>query len=366
MTLSRTIARAARCLTIGAAAAALLADPAFAQKPAPVPNVPAAEWPIRTREHVDLWLHGMAMLIDDTTRVPLFRRGYAEDVRAARLRAKLTTRLDAERDRLRARFAANPTLPLAAQFIPFAFDSWESLRRAADVFQQTGGDPRRAGDQATANAIALLAGTFTAPADREWLRIFVGALDDESTRFYHGYWAGMQTDRAAARTSVDSAWNVVRPKLQRFLTNSQQRSGDILLSLPLGGEGRTSNVSTNRNIVAVNFPATSAAAAEAIYTAIHELMGSTAGPVVADNVTPAEQRSGVADRYVSAAQVRGGLLLLQRAAPEFAAGYARYYLSVADERTTGDPIAALAAAFPLPAGIADALARQIEIILAGI
>lgn len=354
--------------TLGALLLCGLADAPIARaQTAPKPMAPPATWQVATREHVDLWLHGLALLTDDTSRVTLFRRGYAEEMRVTRRTANATTRLDAERDRLRARFAANPRLPLAAQFVPFAFDSWESLHRVADALAQTGGDPRRAGDQATAQGIAMLAATFPAAADREWLRVFVGALDDESTRFYHGYWANAQRERSLARASVDSAWNAILPKLQRFLTNTQQRGGQLLLALPLGGEGRTSNASMNRNLVAVPFPATPAAAADAIFVAAHEVVGSIAGPVVEDNTTPAEARAGVADRYVSAAQVRGGLLLLQRVAPELAAGYARFYLAAAGQAATaGDPVAALATAFPLPAGMVEALTRQIDVTLGGI
>ena len=36
-------------------------------------------WPMKTREHVDLWLHGFAMLQDDTTHPPQFRRGYQNE-----------------------------------------------------------------------------------------------------------------------------------------------------------------------------------------------------------------------------------------------------------------------------------------------
>ena len=116
----------------------------------------------------------------------------------------------------------------------------------------------------------------------------------------------------------------------------------------------------------VTFPATPATAAEALYTAIHEFVGSTAGPVVNDYVSPADQRAGTADRYVSAAQVRGGLILLQRTAPDLAAGYARFYLAQAGARAASDPVAALATAFPLPANIADALTKQIDVVLGGI
>lgn len=341
---------------------------AAAQQPA-TPSTTTAQvtWPVKTHEHVDLWLHGLAMLVDDTTtRVPLFARGYATELRAVRQKANVTTRLDAERDRLRARFALNPRLALNAQFIPFAFDSWESISKAADLLVRTNGDPRRASDQQTAQAIATLAASFPTPQDREWLRVFVGALDDESTRFFHSHWTNAQRERASALASADSAWRSVLPKLQPFLTNTQQRGGELVASLVLGGEGRTSNTSMNRNVMAVPFPATSADAAHAIYVAAHEMVGSIAGPVVQDNTTPAEARQGLADRYIATAQVRGGLLLLQRVAPTLADGYARYYLAAAGVPVTGDPVAALATAFALPQAMVESLGRQIDITLGGI
>jgi hypothetical protein len=327
---------------------------------------PAVVWPLRTREHVDLWLHGFAMLMDDTAQVPIFRRGYRAAAQAAR--GNVTTQMDAERDRLRQRLAANPRLGLNAQFLILAFPTWDELKRAATVFAQANGDPQRAGDQQTAAAIAFLAGTFPTAADREWLRLFVNALDDESTRFFHQHWLNAQRDRSPALAAADSVWQrVARPAMQRFLNNTQQRDGELLLSIVLGGEGRTqSNGTRAGNLMTVGFPARREDAAEVSYAAAHEAVGTIAGGAVTDNVTPSEQRAGLADRYVSAAQVRGGLLLLQKTAPTLAAGYARFYLREAGRPATGDPIAALVAAFPLPAAIADALTRQIDITLGGI
>lgn len=327
---------------------------------------PAAVWPIRTREHVDLWLHGFAMLTEDTAQVPIFRRGYRAAVQAAR--GNVTTQLDAERERLRQRLAANPRLALNAQFLVLAFQSWDELKRAAAVFAQANGDPQRAGDQQTASAIAFLAQLFPTAADREWLRVFVNALDDESTRFFHQYWLNAQRDRSPVLAAADSVWQrVARPGIQRFLNNTQQRDGELVLSIVLGGEGRTqSNGTRAGNVITVGFPARRADAAEVSYAAAHEAVGTIAGSAVSDNVTPNEQRAGLADRYVSAAQVRGGLLLLQKTVPALADGYARFYLREAGRAATGNPTAALVAAFPLPQAIADALARQIDITLGGI
>ena len=75
------------------------------------------------------------------------------------------------------------------------------------------------------------------------------------------------------------------------------RPGAVLLSLPLDGEGRTINDAKRANAIAVAFPATAAASVEAIYVFAHEAIGSVSHTAITDNVTPAEQRSGVVTRY---------------------------------------------------------------------
>src|SRR6476469_10645501 len=85
-----------------------------------------AIWPIKTREHVDLWLHGFALLQEDTTFVPFFRRGYGSDMIVLKNRANVVTQLDANRDRLRSRLAVNPQL-INAQFVQLSFSSWTEL-----------------------------------------------------------------------------------------------------------------------------------------------------------------------------------------------------------------------------------------------
>jgi hypothetical protein len=216
--------------------------------------------------------------------------------------------------------------------------------------------------------VALLAGYFPSAADRDWLRIFTNSLEDERARFYHGYWTDQQQQRAAVIATVDSLWQrVERPKLQRFLNNTQQSTGDFILSLPLDGEGRTINEGKRANAIAVTFPDQPADAAEAIYVFAHETAGAgVVAAAVRDNTTPAEQRAGLTDRYNTYGAVRGGAILLQRAAPELAQGYARYYLRAAGITPSGDPIAALAAAFPLPDAILTGITRQLDVVMGGI
>src|SRR5882762_7425545 len=81
--------------------------------PGPVADqttTPGVVWPVKTREQVDLWLHGFAMLQEDTTFVPFFKRGYSTEMIVLKNKANVVTQLDANREKLRARLATNPQL----------------------------------------------------------------------------------------------------------------------------------------------------------------------------------------------------------------------------------------------------------------
>src|SRR2546423_4573372 len=117
-------------------------------------GAPNVLWPVKTREHVDLWLHGFALLQEDTTFVPFFKRGYSTNMIVLKNRANVVTQLDANRDRLRARLAVNPQL-VNAQFVPLSFASWTDLTQAVDLFVRAQGDPRQPSSQQQANAIAF-------------------------------------------------------------------------------------------------------------------------------------------------------------------------------------------------------------------
>ncbi|HET7456590.1 MAG TPA: hypothetical protein VFJ74_02980 [Gemmatimonadaceae bacterium] len=327
----------------------------------------ATVWPVKTREHVDLWLHGFAMLQPDTTQIPFFVRGYREQLTVAKNRANVTTLLDANRDQLTRRFAVNRDL-VGAQFLALYFGSWDELRQGVQLFLQANGDPNRAGSQQGALIVATFAQTFPTTADRDWLRLFTQGLEDERTKFYHSYWVAQQRDRAAALAAVDTLWQLrYRPRLQRFLNNTQQANGDFVLSLPLDGEGRTISGGKTQNLVTVGFPATPADAREAIYAFTHEVSGALASTAVNDNTTPNDKRNGVAQRLQSAAAVRTGYLLLQRTAPDLADGYARYYLRSANASSSAtDPGATLASVFPLPDPLREAIVRQLDVVLGGI
>jgi hypothetical protein len=325
-------------------------------------------WPIKTRENVDLWLHGFALLSNDSSsRVPLFRRGYRDDLTVLKNKANVLTQLDVNHDKLANQLTSSRLL-INAQFVPFYFSSLEEMRSVIDRFVASNGSPSSAKSPMESAQFAALASYFQSPADRIWLALFASSLWDEDAKFYHSYWVQQQRERANVIDSTTAVWeHLMRPRIQRFLTNTQQRDGDIILSLPLAGEGRTISAAGGfRTTVAVTFPNRPSDVPEAMYALAHELVGTIANAAIADNTTPAEQRSGAADRISSTATVRAGLMLLEKFVPELADGYARYYVSATGARPSATPRTQLASLFPIPDAIRDAMKRQIDNIDSGI
>ena len=324
-------------------------------------------WPVRTREHLDLWLHGYAMLNPDTTLVPYFRRGYRERMAAVRRQRGVSSLLDANRERLVARIAIEPSLSTSGQFLPLYFSSWEQMHQVIDQFLAGNGSPAAARDQATAAYFSILASAFRSPEDVEWLRLFTASVDDESTRFYHDYWITEVRARSAVVAHVDSLWQRQwRPAVQRFLNNTQQSNGELYLSMPLGGEGRTVQLARNENSVAGPMPESIAESEVVLYVLAHEVTGSIANAAIADNTSPADRRSGVTSRFDQAAAVRAGALLIEKTVPTALPGYMRFYLQSAGRSAPTDPRAAFLAAFVIPNAIRDAMSHQIDLVLGGI
>ena len=357
----------AACATAGGGTAST-PSPSTGTNTSPPANTPApaTRWPVKTAAYYDLWLHSFAVLTQDTSTIPLFKRGYRDSIAMVKRRANVLTSLDANRETLLSRLNSNPALT-QAQFLVFEAASLAELQRAAASFLQFQGEPTRPPDQATASAVARLAALFPTASDREWLRLFMAGLSDEQTRFYDAEYQRVVRERSAVINAVQNQWDKYRPKFDRFLNNTGQRAGEIYLSLPLGGEGRASTGVNNQAVVAVPFPARTADAMQAIFVLAHEVTGNLVGPVVTDNTTPSQQREGQSAGYVALAQVHAGLILLQKIAPELAEPYAKYYLEQGGRFVPPtNAAAALRSAFPLPAAIINGITRQIEIVLGGI
>jgi hypothetical protein len=324
-------------------------------------------WPVRSREHLDLWLHSYALLTADSTLVPYFRRGYRERINAVRRQKNATSLLDANKGKLLDRVLNNPSLATSGQFLPLYFSSWEQMKQVIDVFVRNNGNPGNSNDPNLRAYFGLLSGAFQNVGDREWLRMLTEAVDDESRRFYHDYWTGESRSHATVAAHTDSLWQRQwRPSLQRFLNNTQQQNGELYLSMPLGGEGRTVHFGKAENAVAGPMPDNLAEAEIALYVMAHEITGAVASAAIADNTTPADQRAGVTSRYEQVAAVRAGAMLLERTIPNAVPGYMRFYLQTAGRTPPPDPKAMFASTFGLPDAIRDAMVRQFDVILGGI
>jgi hypothetical protein len=332
---------------------------------APMPMV-SSIWRVQAREHVDVWLHSYALLAPDSTLVPFYRRGYRDRMTALRRQRGISSLLDANRDRLLQRIALSPALGTSPQFLPLYFESYDQLRTAIDLFMRASGNPNATNDPTGRTYIAILASAFPTGADREWLRLFAEAVDDESRKFYHDYWTSETRAHVAILSYADSTWQRQRPALQRFLNNTQQQNGELYLSYPLGGEGRTIHFGKQQNAIAVPMPDSRDDADVVLYVMAHEITGTVASSAIEDNTTPAERRAGTTMRYEQAAAVRAGALLLERTVPTVVPAYMRYYLQQAGRTAPSDPRSAFAAAFAMPDAVLAAIGRQLDVILGGI
>jgi hypothetical protein len=325
------------------------------------------DWPISTRYHLDLWLHGYALLQADTTLVPYFKRGYVDQLTALKNRANVFTELDRYRTQLREGLSSNPDL-IGGQFLPLYFDSWDEMLSAIDTYLKSDGKPTTTQDPQVQQVIAIVGASFPSAADRAWLRTFTNGLSDENTKFFQSYWNQQQRERSPAMVALDSLWKkVYLPKFHAYLNNTRQNEGEMLVSLPLDGEGRTITNSPQSNLVAVTYPERAEDAMDAIYVFTHEVVGTLANQVIADNTTPTEKRDGTAARYASPAAVRGGVIVLQKIAPELVKGYETYYLRSANVSfRAGTEEATMARVFPLPQAMLYGMQRQLEIVFGGI
>lgn len=355
-------------LTLVLAAATLFASPLEAQRRGrgeTPPAAPAPNWPVKTREHVDLWFHGFALLQDDTAAVPIFDRGYRERITVLKNTRGLYTAFDTARDEL-ARSGASYLMN--AQFIALYFGTWDEMQQAFTYFLRANGNPNSANNSEVAGIIAFLAAQFPRPADREWAKKFIEALADEREKFHRAWWLEQIRAREPAMAVADTLWQKAwRPKLQGYLNYTRQTGGDLILSLVLGGEGRAVPAGARANQYAVAYPSSPDSAAVLLYAFAHEAAGAIANVAVDDNLTPAQQRAGLGAQYGSAGLVRGGALLIQQFMPELAEDYARWYLAQAGRPIPQESaLAALAEAFPMPDIMIESMKRQIALSAQGI
>lgn len=337
------------------------------------PLLGAQGWSIAPREHVDLWLHGFALVHRDSSTVPLYRRGYADSVRADKQRRDLVTELDANAATLGEAIAQRPAM-VGAQFLALEVASWDDLRTGIRLWLDSEGDLRRLRTPREYELAARVGQYFPSARDRDWLRLFARALDDERARYFAARWAEQQAARAPLLAAAATLWrDSVAPVLGRYLSNATFAGGTIVPSLVLEGEGRTLTRGRSGNVVVTGLPAADTAAWEIAYGFVHEAVASVASAAVRDHSTPAQQRSGAAAAFDALALVRGGALLLEQTMPTHLEAYQRFYLRAAGHPAGTAPWGSGAAlrtaftsVFALPEAMVDGMRAQLRIILGGL
>lgn len=326
------------------------------------------KWPVKTREHVDLWLHGYALLLEDSAAVPLFARGYRDLVTVEKNRRGVYTGLDSTRRALATTLRERPALE-GAQFLALYFGSWEELQRALTYFLRAEGDPQNASNPEVRAIVTFLAQQFPRREDREWVRRYAAALESERALFHHAWWVEQQRARQGGLAAADSLWQARwRPALQPFLNATQQGNGDLIPAVTLGGEGRAVPAGKLASQYAVAWPATADSAEVMLFTFAHEAAGAVAQVAVNDHLTPAQQRAGAGTRLAATGLVRAGALLVSRIDPGLGERYARWYLAQAGRPmpVSGGALEALAVAFPMPEEMIASMRRQIDLAFGGI
>jgi hypothetical protein len=363
----RSVARRAAALAL--LAATTVASVGAQQPRGGVPaSRPSGPWPIKTREHVDLWLHGYALASEDSATVPLFRRGYRDSLIVLRNIAQQASRLDTALAGLSRTLAVTPRL-LNGQFYPLHFTNYATLRISIQLLTRAKGDPRAVGDRDQAQLAALAANYFATPPEREFAEEFSVSLESESLRFYHQHWLDLQRARAPVLARADSLWRTEWfAKLAPFLRGTQQRTGEIIVSPVVEGEGRTITMDPAAGpSMVVTLPPSLDRTSEVLYGIVHEAVGALAAAAVTEHITPRQRTQGLADRLQTPAAIRAGLMLLQRTIPAESEGYARFYLRVIGRPVpAGGAVAALEALTALPSEMVDTMKAQLDLLLSGL
>jgi hypothetical protein len=365
---------AAGCSGLVGASTQPEAEPAPAAPTISQEIVGQTPWPVKTRYVVDLWLHGLAMLSTDTSRTPPFRRDYRDEMIVAKNSRNILTQLDQNAEMLRHGLRVNPRLMDGAR-LALREASWEEMGNEIAAFLTSGTDsasgkkrpsvlttwkraPRTSTE--TTDMMAALGAIYRTDADREWLKVFALSLTDEHSKFYEQYWRERQRALRPSLAAVDTEFSQRYLKQFRsYLRGAQLPTGEIVLSLPLGADGRS--IFQGQHSIAVGFPSTPDSSLDAVYEFAHEVVGPVAEQAVRERIAPAEFRAGVGAQLESPAKVRGGAMLLERAIPQLVAGYERHYLTEARVATAGaDLDSAFVRAFPLRQAIIDGMDQRLD------
>lgn len=336
------------------------------------PQPPLTGWRVGTAEHIALWYHALALTLApveraDSFAVPRFAPGYADSATAIKRRRGVEpTPLDERAAEFGRIFQQDGYQGL--QFVPLYFQNSEALFSGIDLWSQVGGDPRRVGSAAGAQVVAFLTRLFPRAAQRRAVIEWAGLVREEQQRFYTAYWQERGAALQTVVATVQGDWDALAPALSNYLDYMRLQRGEIFLVPALGPEGRMVTRGTAAPRVAVLAPPVNRHE-DAVWSFIHELLYPLVGEVIRDYVAPARLREIGEESLTSRSAVRGGAILLDRAAPERAPRYRRYFLEAAGHQVpsgASELNEAFVRAFPLPPELEQGLETAVTQALAGI
>jgi hypothetical protein len=325
------------------------------------------EWRVGIAEHLGLWYHGLAYVgvgaAEDTV-LPIYRPGYVDSIAAAKRRMGIgSTPLEQRASEFRERFRDGEAYR-GLQFLPLYFRDADALFSGIRLWAQAGGDPRRVGSDQAARVVAVLSTLFPRAAQRQAVAEWASVLEEETRSFYHAYWEGEAPRLQQAAAAVEQEWRALAPALANYLDYMRLRGGELFLVPALGAEGRTVTRGVANPRVAVLAPPPGAPET-AVWSFVHELLYPLVGDVIREYLAPVRIRELGESKLATRAAVRGGAILLARAAPDRVASYRRFFLEQKGIAGADDE-AAFARAFPLPEELERGLTETLERALVGL
>lgn len=341
------------------------ADHLAAQGVTPAP--PAPVWEIRTAPDVDLWYHGLAVIgFRGFGPLPMYDPGYASMVRTEKIkRGSQPSILDRNAALLKAAFSRDSAFEVM-HFLPLYFlapgngDAIPGLRAVArgkitnEKKAESGNPP----------VLAAVAGVIRTRRQRELLGMFIDGLEDERRAFYDDFTRRNRESRRKMHEAFSTYWNdSLSPSIAPFLNNVAPSGGSIILSPPLGGEGRSIKMRASPTSAATIVVVGSSYSGTDLHTPAVSLVRELCFPIVRraiEPVQPAIRHRIAAERLSSIAAVRCGAQAMERHIPSLLAPYMLRFLAAADRPLPHRNLdSAFRSAFPVSGAIDASLRRAL-------
>jgi len=314
-------------------------------------------WTLRSSAAADLWFYGLARVgFGMGGEFSLYNAGYVDRVAAAKRDAGVPgTALDSAAAELLIEFQEEQVFQ-ALHFVPLYFSQAgpEEMLLALKAVAERDLSQAQFFDARTRFGVRQVAGTFRDGDHREVLGKFVDVLSREWASFYADYWARTTGADSAYFAEVEARWvGDVAPVVMDFLAERQLDAGAILVSPPLGPEGRVYEGSPFRkldNVTAIWAPPGAHDPDVSVYAILRELCFSTADESVRTTL------DGVDAAVSSRAAVRCGSLLLEARAPEQVDRYQAIFLAAAQGADQG---ATFEDAYPVEWAVLENLRQKI-------